>query len=1064
MSSLITVDQFNGDLRTARTSFRSWKRACWWRIVRVRKAQAFVRNWSVRAKNSVQGKQNAQEALVFFQNNAVRRSVASWRSNTGRLETVRCRALSALADSFFSARSSRRGFKTLKAFAKAFASRRSILRLAASKLRRVYTVTVLLRETFLALRAHADSLAQKHAGPCSLVFKKLALRVARSRRARRLHEEAWDLSERKALARGFKYLRKFATFKRDFKARICAALQGNELSRKRSVFGRWVRFKTDAANELEEHTDLAAKHRRRTVLSAVFNVVRVVYLRGLALSAAEHGFRVYKAKAALTIFRRFVLQQKTIRAFGRAQERRSSSLLLRRAMAGLKTRLATKRVAEAVAARQALAVQRVHFSVLKVVHASLRFARVRRAAFVASVFASWLKLAAAERKQRRNLTDLSRKYSRHRVLRAAKTFAMAKAYFASRCGWSLVHLCFGSWRKDARRRKEGRGKMVEECGKVLLRRKLRAWKAWVFVAERVAWQTACLRASSQNKQRRCFENWRDFILQEAGDRLVCEMGDREYAGLKLAEAMRKLRNGASRRSAARRDMEIGAEHFSRKAKEKGLRAIVNNCILCLSVRKMVDKAQRHYETARKRAGLRRLRIEMSTRHVRRVQRMASVLMSLKRCLVITLRAWKQETERQVGLRAGVLAGLSLMKVLAWKRWKSGVLHMKMRGKFLRSFLDRWRLFVDLRLRALGQGIKRRFFGHFKDGSEKRRRRREKCEAAFGLVQREKKRAVWRDWKLLRKGVEFQLTRTIKWKKERALYWLKERGRCFGESRRLWERWWTTSRQKKEGGKWSNRSVAAVIWRLGLGSFVLGRPWRIKGAEEEEEEEGMNWARGGKREGVVWAGKSVGLQLCYFAFRGLKAWLKVTKEEGRLNAIGLNFWRKALLAKVTRAWRKVRAERITEERRNESALGFWYGTRTRGVMAHWIKRTAYFKKCRLEVQWNQQRAGFENFVGGVVRLRMRKRQGEAAVELCRAREVRLVRMMVRAWNDLCVFEKKDRLLRKMRAKRVALARETFVAWRMTVKGIKMTRLVYQHHESRFNESVEIDAKAAVQRGE
>ena len=112
------------------------------------------------------------------------------------------------------------------------------------------------------------------------------------------------------------------------------------------------------------------------------------------------------------------------------------------------------------------------------------------------------------------------------MLRVARTHAVARNFFAVRCGWSAKVLVFGELRKHARRQGEGRGRMLVLWHKLLARKKELGFRSWRAVAERVRWQQARLRMSVERLRRKKFELWKEWAREEKANRLLVEYGER----------------------------------------------------------------------------------------------------------------------------------------------------------------------------------------------------------------------------------------------------------------------------------------------------------------------------------------------------------------------------------------------------------------------------------------------------------------------------------------------------------------------------------------------------------
>ncbi|GMH66958.1 hypothetical protein TrRE_jg4114, partial [Triparma retinervis] len=202
---------------------------------------------------------------------------------------------------------------------------------------------------------------------------------------------------------------------------------------------------------------------------------------------------------------------------------------------------------------------------------------------------------------------------------------------------------------------------------------------------------------------------------------------------------------------------------------------------------------------------------------------------------------------------------------------------------------------------------------------------------------------------------------------------------------------------------------------------------------------------------------------HVAFAGIKMWSEERREQGRMNARAIGFWCKALQGKVLRGWREVRVERIFEEENNEIALDFWYQRVCRGVMREWKVRTGYFRMCREEAEAGAVRWGFGRFVRGCLERRMEGMQRRAGEDMYGERRRRLGREVLRAWNDWTMWERKERELREEREAERMMLEESLVRWRMWIRGAKLTRLVHQHHEARFNAGLERGVMEHLQHG-
>ena len=1025
----------------------------------------------------------------YFKDKSVKEGFERLRRGGKKIEMGRVRRLNALGSQLFKRRAQERGHQRLVAYSLTQVG----LRNGCTALAKCYD-GVVVKKVFGAWIAHCRRDGVRYEPVLRRVMARLSERVEQRAMHDAMYSHCVEYDERKSAERALGYLRKHCCGKKAFRVRILRALRGNEKGTKRYFFHRWGEFTYSRVKEREvsanpisrakpnpsraENARRAFGHsllkRRRCPKDAArvitcfsppphacgahlsvlclhmcvhvqvrmseaalfhtssfkrhyFNIWVNLYRFNFGLKCAAYKFRCFKARKALHKLRLRVLFKKSLRAFHREREVRSDNMLKVEGFRAIRRTVERRRrVGELTRT-----IERTHLRVFFGKFRSVYKAEVAKQRgvdmLVANVLGKWKEITDEDGRRRAALTRMANRYQKVRVLRAAKAYSLATRYFMTRCGWSFMLLVFREWRRDCERLIEGRRRMI---GAYLssIERKLRlAWTRWGKVVERLNWQEVCLRLHNRDQLISMLHSWRGFCREEKKLRMAEEGGARGYLALKTAHALNKLAENVRRRRREAASCGVGVEHYNKGVIKSAMTLLVAATAARVRARHLLERGGAQWERRRERVTMKRLWEFGHGQKIRKIQRVAALLMYHKRSLVDTFAAWKEHMRQQVKLRACVITGLALMKALAWKRWRSGCLHVSLRRRYLKSILGRWRHFVVLGLSGLVRGTKRRFFNKLLAVSAFLRTRRARSQDSYLAVRRMRLKAVWRDWQLSHLSHEFALTRSVKWKKERALYIMKKRGKFFGVRRRMLERWMGANIGRVN-------SVALIVWRIALTSFV-------------------------KRGEEVWAG-DVSKQRLYIAFSGLKVWVREQRKEGLMNSSALKFWRRTLLLKTCASWRQVRAYRIQEENRNETALGFWYTIRVRNVLGWWIERTAYFKELRRESLWNQQRAGFECFVAGVLRIRMRKRQRRAAEELGNAREWKMAGGVLSAWAVEVAFEKKDRLLRKQRQAKLMLMKESFLAWRMIVRGVKMTRLVHSHHEARFNESVEMDMRGLV----
>jgi hypothetical protein len=1002
--------------------FKVLKRVAWFRIVRVRRGCEGVRLWRRRTVDAVAGRVFEGKGRENYESKRLTEAVRAWKANAPGVK---------------------RDNEVLKrslAHRNAFALKKCLNRLlvnsvvkgryskAGGLLKRVYCVGVLLRSCFDNFKGYCECLDVKHGGILRIAVARLCDNVRERYRVKEGYRN-WEVYyDKKCCGRMFGYFRRYWERRKGFRKRVLRALEGNMFYVMRYYFGRFRDFYCYRRGFREEQIRVSVLHYRRRIVWKCYARIKALLLDKYKLMESQACFVVYKKKKYFKKLHDYHLKLESVRAFRKVKERESRFRVLRHCMVSFNKIVSERRKCDGVCKIVKNAVVGRAWNRFVCVYKAFEYCSRKRVEWRKNVVKSWQEQTEREKQRRCNLLDLTRKYVIHRVIRVAKIHAMAVNYFGNRCGWSFMLMCFRCMKKYCNRFQRGKKIVKRVWHNKVLGEKKRGFRMWKECTERLNWHSATMRIIRVSYLRRLFYSWHAFAKNEKSDRLLCESGDAGYVRLRKHNVLAKFMMNVHRNKRYMDVMKRGREHYELMWKVKCLHVLQERCEDKMHCKQLGRRSDAFWRRRKIRWAMISWKGNNHKTKITKVQRLAAMLMCNKKTLVNVFYEWKKMMKKCVVLRASVVSGLILMKVLAWKRWKSGVLHSKMRIRYMRSIFRRWCLFVDFHLFKLKKGIKKRFFRNFVMKCTFIQKRRLRTENSYKLVKQIRLNQLWKQWNLTYKAHEFYLTRSTKWRKERALYILRKRSKLFGTRRRILARWMTANEDRVT-------SVAQIIWRIGMSSFILMRVPRTLMKENDD----------GDCVVPSWIG-SITHQRLYIAFEGLKGWLAITLEQGRANSKALNFWRLKLLAKAHRNWRLVRNERLLEEDMNEVALDFWYDGTLRKVFAHWIVRTAYFKEMRRECEWNLQRAGFERFVGGVLRERMRKRQVQAADALGEARRKRLRAAVIQAWSDVVIFEKKDRALRKARQATMNLMKETFVTWHMIVKGMIMTRLVHTHQDA------------------
>ncbi len=363
-----------------------------------------------------------------------------------------------------------------------------------------------------------------------------------------------------------------------------------------------------------------------------------------------------------------------------------------------------------------------------------------------------------------------------------------------------------------------------------------------------------------------------------------------------------------------------------------------------------------------------------------------------------------------------MCGLMLMKVLAWKRWKSGVLHVKLRLRLKRRLFKAWRRFVQDRTSFLNLRVLRRFFLSFKSRSSQLGARRRRDAELTSQVHHLQKRLLFSCIRLSFKIVNFSNTRSLFFRVSSCLRRWHVAGSAFAALSSRLSAWQALSLDPE-----TCSSVAAVLYRHLLRTVKLRKG----------------------QAGLVWAG-TLASQVCFLAFSALKKWFSQKLVRKRLNKLALEHWRFSVLRSLLSAWRLVRFFREASEASNASALHLWSSTLLGKSFSAWRARSAEFKGERLEAAFHAMRAGFATFVRATCRRKYERATSLAAERLAEARAVALLRAAFLAWARDAAFEAMDRRMREKRDGKKRVMLKAFCTWKIEVRARVVARLVHEHH--------------------
>ena len=218
-----------------------------------------------------------------------------------------------------------------------------------------------------------------------------------------------------------------------------------------------------------------------------------------------------------------------------------------------------------------------------------------------------------------------------------------------------------------------------------------------FVVGRLSWQEERLGIHVKWSKKKRFAMWREFSMKEKDDRLLCEFGELEWARLKAESALKKLYDHVVARKREALNKEMASKHLRKRSLGKGMELWAIN-------KNVWEKSGRLSAVANVWRRKKMLEHGWNTcagyakkSKVRKVMNLASILLYQKHTMSAVLAEWRREIRKRAIVRDCVVCGLALMKTLAWKRWRSGILHVKLRRRWLRGLLYWWRDVVRARL-------------------------------------------------------------------------------------------------------------------------------------------------------------------------------------------------------------------------------------------------------------------------------------------------------------------------------------------------------------------------------
>ncbi|GMH90078.1 hypothetical protein TL16_g11658 [Triparma laevis f. inornata] len=740
MHHLTSIDRFNENYRCERRVFAAWKRVCWWRVLRVRYGKRCLSSWRALAVNTIQFKRSAEIGQRFFSTTGLNRGWKAFVNSAKRRQLTKRKKMTKTADSQFSESGSKRAMKQWKEWRTA----RKEIREGAKKLGKL-NFELTMSPVISSLKESAVKAI--NSGYLKVAIRKLMRNVDERRRLRSLYYMAWDKSEIQAMKRGLMKFRRYASQKKDFRVRLLLAFSGNEKLLMSRMYFYWRVYWEEVLETRQavfDNAERALKLRTKRIYLEKLFKNRV---QGLAIKEADIMFEDWKIRRSIRQWRLFVVHKSAIRAFGHIQAFKSETRLKIMCFQAWKSRIT-------VLARGRVVKYAIHHKLAKktwrkmsIVYGAASFCKLRIGLTLAKIMVAWLSFSLEEKQRRLKLVRLAMVFYRRRILRTVKLQARAKNFFAIRCTWSCKLLAFREVKKFGVRQKQGRRLMIKQYSHMLRRKTELAMQTWKFVVERCSWQEARLRLGVARSKRKTFDLWKDWATEERSDRLLLEFAARQDDKFRQRRFLKKLRREGIRRKREKTGILIAKKHYFRQWVTTGLSHWQANTLAWKEGKDKTAIGVGFYRENGLRSGFNFLLAYRKAWKVKRLMRVAALMLRKKHGLGRCLLEWRKVAKKSIVLRLGLQCGLRLMVILAWKRWRAGALLVRHRKKWLRVIVGGWRKEARWQGELCERGLFRRFWKRWELGTKEQlgRKRVEGGMSAAGILWRD----ALRRYKLLR---------------------------------------------------------------------------------------------------------------------------------------------------------------------------------------------------------------------------------------------------------------------------------------------------------------------------
>ena len=147
--------------------------------------------------------------------------------------------------------------------------------------------------------------------------------------------------------------------------------------------------------------------------------------------------------------------------------------------------------------------------------------------------------------------------------------------------------------------------------------------------------------------------------------------------------LRKLRREAERSKRSRLSEDIGARRWFHRGTGRSLSAWWLVVCRRKHARELMVKGRDRWRGKVLREAVSRLMAYRKEAKVKRLMRVAALMLRKKHVMGLCFKAWRGWSRRRAVLRCGTECGMRLMMVLAWKRWRGGALNVKIRRRLIR---------------------------------------------------------------------------------------------------------------------------------------------------------------------------------------------------------------------------------------------------------------------------------------------------------------------------------------------------------------------------------------------